>query len=142
MRTWLLSCILALFSCTFAFAQGDENWDDQFGIPGTDGTVWAIAIDGDDIYVGGTFTKVGTIEANNLAKWNYATKHGQSLATQGNLIAHPIPYGIVNTIKVHGDEVFIGGNFSQLTVCLPVILQSGTKALVLGQRLEVVPEEC
>lgn len=112
MRTWLLSCILALFSCTFAFAQGDENWDDQFGIPGTDGTVWAIAIDGDDIYVGGTFTKVGTIEANNLAKWNYATKTWTEFGdVQGTPIAHPIPYGIVNTIKVHGDEVFIGGNF-------------------------------
>ncbi len=34
---------------------GDVNWDDRFTLPGTEGYIWAVAINGSDLYVGGVF---------------------------------------------------------------------------------------
>jgi len=64
------------FPCALFFAQavvagpGDENWDGAFGVPGTDGPVWAVTAQGKDLYVAGSFTQAGGVAANNVAKWN------------------------------------------------------------------------
>ena len=54
--------------------ESDSNsvyWDDQFGLPGTSGGVAAVACDGaGNLYVGGSFTAVGRVYANSIAKWN------------------------------------------------------------------------
>ena len=54
-------------------APGDELWDDRFNVLGVTGYVRAIAVSGDDVYVGGEFSAVGGVAANNIAKWNSAT---------------------------------------------------------------------
>jgi hypothetical protein len=48
----------------------DANWDDRFGYSPLSGPVYAIAIDGSDIYVGGYFSRANGISVNNLAKWD------------------------------------------------------------------------
>ena len=47
---------------------------------GTNGSVIAIVFDGSgNMYIGGIFSVVGTIIANNVAKWNIATKTWSNL---------------------------------------------------------------
>jgi hypothetical protein len=50
----------------------DANWISMNpSIPGTDGPVWAALVDGSgDLYIGGSFTVVGGIVANGVAKWD------------------------------------------------------------------------
>ena len=50
----------------------DANWVSlNPGIPGTNGTVNATAVDGSgNLYIGGSFTFVGTVAANRIAEWN------------------------------------------------------------------------
>lgn len=54
-------------------ATEDDNWDARFTPPGVNSTVAAVAVSGDDVYVGGTFTAAGSISATNIARWNRHT---------------------------------------------------------------------
>lgn len=83
---------------------GDGNWSDAFTMNGTNGTVYALAIDGNgNVYAGGNFTTVGGIAANYVAKWNGST--WMSLGTGTN--------GIVRTLAVDSnDNVYAGGGFA------------------------------
>ncbi|MEM6377105.1 MAG: LamG domain-containing protein, partial [Bacteroidota bacterium] len=74
---------------------------------GLNGSVDAIAIDGDNIIVGGSFSNVaqgGTSVTglNNIAKWN-----GNNWSTIGNGISSH-----VRTIELHGDKIYAGGDIS------------------------------
>ena len=51
-------------------ASGDEHWDSAFGVPGTDGPVWAIALRGGELFAAGRFSQIGGISATNIAKWD------------------------------------------------------------------------
>ena len=47
---------------------GDEKWRDGFGLPSANGAVLVMAVAANgDLYIGGTFTVVGTATANNVA---------------------------------------------------------------------------
>src|SRR5262245_23168378 len=49
----------------------DANWIGMGGIPGANGTVNAAVVDGlGNLYIGGSFTAVGEVLVNNIAKWN------------------------------------------------------------------------
>ena len=61
--------VASLFSRATA-GTADDNWDARFSPPGVNSTVAAIAVNGDDVYVGGTFTQAGGINATNIARWN------------------------------------------------------------------------
>lgn len=50
--------------------QGDEFWSDHFTLPGTNNFVSAIAVSGSDLYIAGWFTKVGSVDANYVARWD------------------------------------------------------------------------
>ena len=69
---------------------------------GVNGTIWAIAVSGTDVYVGGTFTTAGGVSAKRIAKWD-----GTSWSALGT--------GLNNTvfcITVSGNDVYVGGGFT------------------------------
>ena len=87
-------------------AAGDENWH-PFDQPWTlvNGTVYAIAVDGTDVYVGGDFTWAGqNTDCRHIARWD--TLSGLWEALSGGLD------GIVYAIAVSGTNVYAGGAFT------------------------------
>ncbi|MFQ5823955.1 MAG: T9SS type A sorting domain-containing protein [bacterium] len=93
-------------SYSLMFDPDDVYWDDRFDQLGIDGTVLAIAVNGSDFYVGGSFSMAGDVSANNIAKWD-----GNSWSVLGSG-ANNGTNGTVLAIAVSGSEVFVGGNFS------------------------------
>ena len=63
---------------------GDEWWDSEFqtgvSYPGYAASVYAIAVHGSDVYIGGTFKRAGGIAANSIVRYNTATQHWSPLA--------------------------------------------------------------
>src|SRR5205823_5059111 len=49
---------------------GGQGWDPRFNPPGTDNSVFAVAISGTTTFIGGSFTTAGGIVANNIAAWD------------------------------------------------------------------------
>ncbi|MBX7212006.1 MAG: IPT/TIG domain-containing protein, partial [Verrucomicrobiaceae bacterium] len=80
------------------------------GVPGTTGSVNCAVVDGSgNLYIGGGFSFVGTVAANNIAKWN-----GSTWSALGNGID-----GDVYALAVSGSDLYASGNFdtaSGLTV--------------------------
>jgi hypothetical protein len=64
--------------------------------------VFAIAVSGTDVYVGGYFTIAGAITANSIAKWN-----GTSWSALGSGVDN-----LVRAIAVSGTDVYVGGQFT------------------------------
>jgi hypothetical protein len=86
----------------------DEHWDARFGIPGVNGEVDVITVDGDWLYLGGKFTLAGSVQANRIARYNRITHQWQSLGeAAGNGTD-----GMVLAIAVQGEKVYVGGQFS------------------------------
>lgn len=74
------------------------------------GKVEAIAILGQDVYVGGDFTSIGGILANSLAKWDgsqWSNLDGGVLVSGGDA-------GIVNDMVIDGNELYVGGTFTSV----------------------------
>ena len=80
------------------------NWFPFGG--GVNGTVWAIKVSGNDVYVGGSFTSVngGNIFAKRIAKWD-----GSSWSKFGDGIAG----GVVRAIALDGNNLYVGGTFTE-----------------------------
>jgi hypothetical protein len=70
-------------------------------VTGTYDFVNAFAVFNNELYVGGTFTTAGTINAKNIAKWN---------GTVWSTVAGGI-YDRVNALHVYNNELYAGGNF-------------------------------
>lgn len=82
-----------------------EGVSDGTGFTGT--AVTAIAVDGTDVYVGGNFQTAGGLPANGIAKWD-----GVKWTALGSGLAGGGVFGTtVQTIKVDGPNVYVGGNF-------------------------------
>jgi len=71
------------------------------------GSVNAIAVDGSNVYVGGTFEAVGKLAVNNIAKWN-----GSSWSALPPTGENGVKGGGVNAIAVLGSNVYVGGAFT------------------------------
>lgn len=80
----------------------DVYWDDRFGIVGSPVRVSALAVNGRDVYVGGTDSQ---LQLNNIAKWD-----GNSWSPLGEGVD-----GIVHAIAVGGSGVYVGGTFITAT---------------------------
>jgi hypothetical protein len=66
-----LAWTLGNFSAAAQFAPGDEHWDWRFGFPGVDAAVLAIAVQGNETYVGGSLCNTfRNVVATNIAKWD------------------------------------------------------------------------
>ncbi len=69
---------------------------------GVNDRVYAIAVSGSDLYVGGWFTQAGGSPANYIARWD-----GSSWHSLGAGVNH-----IVAAIAVSGSDVYVGGYFT------------------------------
>jgi hypothetical protein len=74
---------------------------------GVSNTVKTIAIDtSGNVYIGGGFTKVGTLDANYIAKWN-----GTTWSTLGSGSMNGVN-GDVYEITIDGNDLYVVGNFT------------------------------
>jgi trimeric autotransporter adhesin len=71
---------------------------------GVGSNAYALAVSGNDVYVGGGFTTAGSWNANNLARWNATSQEWYSPGNSVN--------GTVNAVAVAGSNVYVAGDFS------------------------------
>jgi hypothetical protein len=77
-RNRVLLCSLSVLLFGFLPCRGadftDADWMSMGTLPGTDGEIQALVLDASgNLYVGGSFTVIGDVPANNIAKWNGTT---------------------------------------------------------------------
>ena len=73
--------------------------------------VYALAVSGTDLYVGGLFENAGAVaEADRIAKWNGSSWSAVGY-TNGGCGNFNTLCGPVNAIAVSGSDVYAGGNF-------------------------------
>jgi len=83
-----------------------KGWT-SFG--GGNGGINAFATVRNDIYVGGGFTKIDTIQANRIAKYNLITKSWSALEADGfNGINHYQVYALA----IYENNLYVGGGFT------------------------------
>ena len=83
---------------------GNENWSNLFGLAGLNGPVYAIVIEGTDVYVGGSFTSAAGVSVSNVARWD--GHHWNSLGSGTN--------GYVNALVLDGlGNLYAGGGFTK-----------------------------
>ncbi len=85
-------------------ATGNENWDDRFVAVGANNTITAVVVDGaGNLYAGGTFTSIGGVTANRIAKWNGTTWAPLGNGTNAN----------VSTLVLDpSGNLYVGGTFT------------------------------
>ncbi|NVO03494.1 MAG: T9SS type A sorting domain-containing protein [Bacteroidetes bacterium] len=87
---------------------GDEFWENPYTVSSfaSSSTVYAIAVDGTNIYVGGAFFDLaGDPNADNIAKWDGTKWIGMGTGgSNGNIYA----------ITVYNSDVYAGGYFSTI----------------------------
>ncbi|WP_456426949.1 T9SS type A sorting domain-containing protein, partial [Rhodocaloribacter sp.] len=83
----------------------------QFALPGPNSDVTTVAINRDDIYVGGFFSAVGSVRANGLARWNRLTKTWHEVGGGLDLSA---PEARIQDMAI-GDsgELYVTGKFAE-----------------------------
>jgi trimeric autotransporter adhesin len=67
--------------------------------------VFALAVDGADLYVGGDFSAAGRAQASNIARWDGTERQWAPLGGGVN--------NRVRAIAVSGDSVYVGGSFGR-----------------------------
>ncbi len=88
--------------------QHSGHWDKQFTLPDVMGTVYAIAVNGTDVYVGGHFIDVAGTGADGIARWD-----GSNWFAVGPRLS-PKEASAATTVRalaVNGSDVYIAGSF-------------------------------
>ena len=81
------------------------------GNNGVNTTVSAIAVSGNDVYIGGNFTRLGDgTSAKYIAKWNITTRSWSTLTCDASNGVNDY----VRAITTNGTDVYVGGDFSML----------------------------
>jgi hypothetical protein len=76
--------------------------------------VRALAVSGNEVYVGGAFTQAGGVSANNVARFNTQTNTWSTLGTGSqNGVSVGGVSGGVYALAVSGNEVYVGGRFTE-----------------------------
>jgi len=76
---------------------------------GVDSLVLALAVVGNEVVVGGSFTEAGGVSANYVARFNTQTNTWSSLGTGSS---NGVSGGGVHALAVVGNEVVVGGFFT------------------------------
>ena len=77
---------------------------------GLNGVVGALAVSGDDLYVGGSFTQTGDgslTDLGRIARYHITAGAWQALPNKG------LEEGGVGALAVSGDDLYVGGSFTQ-----------------------------
>jgi hypothetical protein len=103
----LLTAGLIIFLFPFTVTEAnDDFWDPTFGTQGMNATVYAIVLNGDDVYAGGLFTKAGDLDVGYIARWN-----GSAWSDVGGGVGQPSGYHRVNALLFHDGVLYVGGQF-------------------------------
>ncbi len=98
-------------------SEGNGTWESLEWTPeegttyiGVDGNVVALAVNGNDLYVGGDFNNIGSgaplFPTKKIAKWNIMES---TWTTLGSGVG-----GGVQSLLVCGNDVYVGGSFTEL----------------------------
>jgi hypothetical protein len=82
------------------------NWYPVGSGVNVNGTINAVAVSGNNVYVGGTFTNASGVTANRVAVWNGGNWSSLGMGT-GNGVS-----GTVLAIAINGSDVYVGGLFT------------------------------
>lgn len=99
---YLLSLSLLFLATSLLHAQ-DDRWRQYLSSPVIDGPVHAIFADVDAIYVGGDFSTIEGVQANNIARFDRSTQTWSAFG--------PGTSGPVYAIARVGDSLYFGGDF-------------------------------
>src|SRR5437867_1290142 len=93
----------SLAAATFS----DANWTTVGS--GMNGTVYALAVSGSDLYAGGGFTTAGGNPANYIAKWNGSdwSALGSGMGGGDGFLGTS-----VSALAMSGSDVYAGGSFT------------------------------
>ena len=100
-------------ACGDVSASNIARWDGSAwhaldsGISGIIGTVRAIAVSGNDVYVVGNFARAGSVDASNVARWDGSTWHAL-----GSGITGTPGISEVDAVAVSGNDVYVAGTFT------------------------------
>ncbi len=78
----------------------------------SDYSVLAIVPNGNDLYVGGTFTSIGGLQARGVARYNLQTGQWSTLGANNAVNGNGVN-GLVAAIAVVGSDLYIGGSFTR-----------------------------
>ncbi|MBI1760402.1 MAG: hypothetical protein HYR56_03105 [Acidobacteria bacterium] len=74
--------------------------------------VFALVPSGNDLYVGGSFTTIGGLNARGVARYNLQSGVWTALGAD-NVAAGNGVNGLISTILVVGNDVYVGGSFTK-----------------------------
>ena len=82
----------------------DADWYSMGQSPGISnrGAVYALAVIGTDLYVGGSFASAGGVTVNNIAKWNGSVWSAMGTGTDSSVYA----------LAASGTDLYAGGEFT------------------------------
>jgi hypothetical protein len=101
-------------SCIARFNTGTNTWSKLGTTHSVEGTVYALAVSGSDIYAGGAFTRINAgkspIAANYVARFNTSTNTWSTLGS-GNGVD-----GTVNALCIVDSEIYLSGYFTHTDI--------------------------
>jgi len=104
-------------------------WDGQKwkSLGGIDGTVFAFAIYNNELYAGGAFDSIGTVEGNGLAKWD---------GSKWSVVDKDTKLGYVCALAVYNNELYAGGKFSNVSGMTHIGRWNGIKWQAVAKGVE------
>ena len=98
-----------LFTLTgLATSTSYNTWSGSFA-SGPNGTVLSILVVGDEVYVGGSFTAVGSLAASRIARFNTTTGEWSALGEVGDGVD-----GDVYAMAMVDGDLYVGGSFQNI----------------------------
>ena len=85
-------------------SRDNADWSDEFCLPGWDGTVLAMAVYEDELYVGGYFSYFNNHAIFRLGRWD-----GAQWIDMGDVFSHA--WFEVRAFVVHDGSLYVGGDF-------------------------------